>query len=344
MKALFQCICSVRSYIGVQDNMANCLFFSSSLSVSLPSYISHSFSISLMLPFSPQSGTPHLHISLTLSSLASFSLSLSAALAQGKLFLPSSSCPSFLPCLLPPYNPSSFSSCFLISSCPCSLSPFLVSLHLSHSSFPPPLTIQSPLARMCGWWCLWCCCWCQRWLCLYSSTSAPWATTAVWLTAEVRGLRITHTKTHTQTYAKKQTRLLWQDLFQDINVNKCKNFLSQTSSHISFHTSHRVCSRYTRWEGISILVPPKWYYLPKQCFITKLCFLQKKETYFGLHGVFTGITVDRGLLKCCWEFAVPQFRFNKFSGSDVESFQSTLYKHLWLICGCGLFSKFAVLI
>lgn len=122
-------------------------------------------------------------------------LSLSSALAQGKLFLP----PHVL----------FFSSIFLLLTTLSSVlllsaslsvhapffnssSPFIVPSPLS--SFPR-LPLQSPSAQMCGWWCSSCCCWCQQWLCLCLSTSALWATTAVWLTAKVRGPSSTLTNT-----------------------------------------------------------------------------------------------------------------------------------------------------
>lgn len=156
------------------------------LSVSLPSYVSHSYSISLMLPSSSKSDTLHLHISLPLSShFLFYFFFLSAPLAEGKLFLPPH-VPHFssIVCLL---TTRSLLGSMLFNSS----SPFIFPSPLSYPR--PPL--QSPSAQMCGWWCSSCCCWCQQWLCLCLSTSALWATTAVWLMAKVRGPRSTLTNT-----------------------------------------------------------------------------------------------------------------------------------------------------
>lgn len=188
----------MRTYTGVHDNMANCLFI-----LFFAPCLFALFYFPLLLCFSDSSfvfsiwRTTFAYFSCPLSLDFFFILSLCRP-RSFSLFLLFSSClliifflltsMFFLLSLLSPISLSTFSpSIFLLTCLPSSL-PLL-------SSLSPPL--QSPSVRMCGWWCSWCCCWCQQWLCLYSSTSALWATTAVWLMAKVRGHSSTHTKTHT---------------------------------------------------------------------------------------------------------------------------------------------------
>ena len=121
----------------MHDNMANCLFILSiapCLFALLYFPLPH---ISLTLPSSSQSGTPHLHISLALS-LSRFIFSLSLRRPRSSSPLSSlSQCPSSLPHLLPSPNPLfTLSSLFLISVRPCSL---------PQSPCPPRLPSSLPL-------------------------------------------------------------------------------------------------------------------------------------------------------------------------------------------------------
>lgn len=124
--------------------------FSLSLPVSLPSYISHTYSISLTLPSSSQSGAPHLHISLALSRFILHS-SLSRHHPRSFFSLPSSPDVSRLFPILYSLTTLFFpSSLFLIcvrKNVP-SLNP--TSSFISPSPLFPLSPLQSPSVRMCG--------------------------------------------------------------------------------------------------------------------------------------------------------------------------------------------------